>query len=101
MMNDQDLIRELGLQNLPPEKQEETLASIGRIIYQGVLIRVMEQLSDSQKNEFEVLLERNADEEAIYEFLSKNVPDLDKLVEHEVAKFKADTLAALHRPDAS
>lgn len=96
LMN-QDLLKELGIDKLPPEKAEEMVATIGRILYQAVLIRVMERLSDPEKDEFAALLDKEADEDAIYAFLTAKVPDLNALVEEEVAKFKTESQGILRR----
>lgn len=86
-----NLIKELGLDVLPEEDQESALLTVGRIIFQSVLVRVIEQLNEKQKTDFEKLLGTNPDdEEAIYGFLQKEIPNLNDLVTEEVVKFKAD-----------
>lgn len=88
-----NIIKDLGLDTLPEKKQEEALLSIGRIIFQSVLIRVMDELDDKGKDEFEkVLTEKPNDEEAIFGFLKKNVANLNKIVNEEVRKFKQESV---------
>jgi hypothetical protein len=93
----EDLLKELGIDKLPPEKAEEMMATIGRILYQAVLIRVMERLTDPEKEEFGALLDRGADEDAVLAFLTAKVPDLNSIVEEEVAKFKTESMSVLRR----
>ena len=87
-----NLIKDLSLDLLPEEDQEQALLTVGRIIFQSVLIRVLERLSEKEKTEFEkILKEKQDDEEAVYAFLQEKIPNLNDVVTEEVAKFKTDT----------
>ncbi|MBI5732256.1 MAG: hypothetical protein HY982_02770, partial [Candidatus Magasanikbacteria bacterium] len=67
--------------------------SIGRIIFQGVLIRVMGLLGEKDKDEFDKLLaEKSDDEEAVLKFLQAKLPNLDEIVNNEIAMFKRESL---------
>ncbi|MEK7553288.1 MAG: DUF5663 domain-containing protein [Patescibacteria group bacterium] len=84
-----NIIKDLGLENLSEKEQEESLLSIGRIIFQSVLIRVMEELDEAGKDEFEkILTEKPNDEEAILGFLQAKISNFNEIVSGEVAKFK-------------
>lgn len=88
-----NIIKDLGIDTLPEKEQEEMLLSIGKIIFQSVLIRVMDELDEKGKDEFEKLLEEKAnDEEAILNFLRLKIPNLDEIVNEEVAKFKQESV---------
>ena len=85
----QNIIKDLGMDQLPPEKQEEMLLTIGRLIFQGVIIRVMSLLSEKDKDEFDKLLtEKIEDEEAVLNFLKSKIPNLEELINEEVVSFK-------------
>ena len=85
----QNIIKDLGMDQLSPEKQEEMLLTIGRLIFQGVIIRVMSLLSEKDKDEFDKLLtEKIEDEEAVLNFLKSKIPNLEELINEEVALFK-------------
>ena len=89
----ENIIKDLGLENLPQKEQEESLLSIGRIIFQSVMIKVMEELDEAGKDEFEkILAEKPNDEEAILNFLRSKLPNLDEIVNDEVAKFKQESV---------
>jgi hypothetical protein len=89
----QNIIKDLGLEALSEEEQEEALLSVGRIIFQAVLIRVLQELDDQGKDEFDKLLsEKPNDEEAILKFLTEKVPNLNSIVREEVSKFKQETV---------
>lgn len=89
----ENIIKNLGLDSLPGKEQEEALQSIGRIIFQSVLIRTMEELDGAGKDEFEkILTERPNDESAILGFLQTKIPNFDEIVNDEVAKFKQESV---------
>lgn len=88
-----NIISDLGLGKLPEKEQEEALQSIGRIIFQAVLIRTMEELDEKSKDEFEkILTEKPNDESAILEFLQTKIPNLNEIVNDEVSKFKQESV---------
>ncbi len=94
----QNIIQELSLDVLPEKEQEEAILRIGRIIFQAVLIRVMEELSTREKNEFDKLLrEKPDDEKAILDFLKSKIPNLDEIVNEEVAAFKKESLEFMEK----
>lgn len=89
----QNIIKDLGLDKLPQNEQEEALLTIGKLIYQGVLIRVMNELSEKDKDEFDKLLtEKVDDQEAVLNFLKSKIPHLDDLVNEEIANFKRESV---------
>jgi len=89
----QNIIKDLGLDVLPEKEQEEAILSIGRLIFTAVLIRVMEELDEKSKDEFDKLLaEKPDDEKAILDFLKSKIANLDEIVNEEVAAFKKESL---------
>ncbi|MEK9154761.1 MAG: hypothetical protein AAB596_01690 [Patescibacteria group bacterium] len=89
----QNLIKEIGLDTLPQEEQESALLSIGRIIFQGVLIKVLDELNDKDKDELEKLLaEKSDDEAAILNFLRAKVANLEEIIKSEVERFKKESV---------
>lgn len=89
----QNIIKDLGLDKLSQAEQEEVLLSIGKLIYQGVIVRVMNELSEKDKEEFDkLLMEKIDDQEAVFNFLKSKIPHLDELVNEEIGKFKKESL---------
>jgi len=78
----------LDLEKLSGTEREDILIKIGSIIFQNVLARALEKISDKEQDEFEAILDKNADPEEIFEFLKSKVDDLDKIIEEEAIKFK-------------
>lgn len=88
----QNIINDLGIGALPQEQQEEALFSIGNIIFQKVLIRVIESMAEADKDAFEkILSEKNNKPETILNFLRSKVANLDEIVNEEVRKFKQES----------
>lgn len=85
----QNLVTELGLDVLPPERQKEALLKIGEIINQRIIVKVLEELSETDKDAFDALLGDKAnDQDAVLAFLKSKIPNLDGLVAKEIADFK-------------
>jgi hypothetical protein len=94
----QNIVKELGLDNLPEDKQVEILEKIGQIIFQSVLIRVLTVMNEEDKDEFDKLLSEKAnDSDAVLQFLQAKVPELDEIVKDEVVKFKQETLEIMKK----
>jgi hypothetical protein len=94
----QNIFKDLGLDALPEKEQKETLLKIGEIIFQRVLVRVYEELSDKDASEFERLItNRPDDENAILNFLYEKIENLDRIVSNEIAKFKRESLDFLNQ----
>ena len=92
----QNIIKDLGLDTLPPERQMQVLLGIGRVIQQNIILRVLELLPEEAKDEFDKLLaEKMNDEEAVLGFLRSKIPNLDQIVEEEISKFKEESAELL------
>src|SRR3989344_7253168 len=88
-MNDQEirttLIKELGIEELPAEAQDEIVSKLGEIILKSVTVAIFEKLSEEAREEFQVLT-TSGEAERIREFLTKNVPDMEGLMAEELKK---------------
>ena len=78
----------LDIEGLPVEEQQEIILRVGGIIYQNVLMRVMETMPDTDQDEFEKLLDKNAQPEEIFSFLKNKVQNFEKIIEEESTQFK-------------
>lgn len=88
----QNIIQDLGLDKLSAEEQAKALMEVGKIIFQRVILRVMDELSEEDKNEFDKLLdEKMNDETAILNFLQSKLPNFNEIVNEEVAGFKKES----------
>lgn len=85
-----NLIDVLGIAELTSSDQAKAFRTIGQAVFESVLLRVMEDLDDEQKKEFAAVLGHAKNEEEILEFLSRNIPYLDKLIREETERFKEE-----------
>ncbi|MFA6392784.1 MAG: DUF5663 domain-containing protein [Candidatus Paceibacterota bacterium] len=93
MFNDinKNIVLILGINTLPVEKQKEAMERLGAIVYQEVMLRVLDILSEEDKDTFEKLIEKNPDPENIFGFLSEKVPNLDEIVKEEAEKLREES----------
>lgn len=94
----QNLLKELGLENLPEDKKTSLFLDIGRIIQQNVILRVLEELKEEDKDDFEKLLaEKINDQDAISAFLQSRISSLDTIVQEEIENFKKENLDLMNK----
>ncbi len=86
-----DLIKELGINELPEEQREETLIQMGEIIQQRIVLRIVTELPEDKKVEFADVI--NSDDEkgeAVDAFLQENLPGIEELILDEIGKYKTE-----------
>ena len=83
-----NIIEILELDKLLPEEQEEFIIRTGAVIYQNVLMRAMETMSEKDQDDFEKILDNNGSPQEIFGFLKDKVPDFEKIIAEEAEKFK-------------
>jgi len=84
----ENIAKILDLEKLSETEREEILMKIGSIIFQNVLMRALETITENEQNEFDAILDKNGSPEEIFQFLSKKISNFDKIVEEEALKFK-------------
>lgn len=78
----QHIIDELALSQESEETVDEVITTIGGLIMQMVTMKVTETLSDEKVILFEKIISSDASDkqEAIAQFLSENVPNLEEVI---------------------
>jgi hypothetical protein len=89
---DDNLLQELGLGGLPVSEKNKMLGHIYETLELRVGMRLAEQMSDSQLDEFEGFIDRN-DEPGALHWLETNFPDYKKVVAEELEKLKGEIKA--------
>jgi hypothetical protein len=89
---DDNLLQELGLGSLPPAEKNKMLAHIYETLELRVGMKLAEQMSDAQLDEFESFIDRN-DEQGALHWLETNFPDYKKVVADELEKLKGEIKA--------
>ncbi|OHB20208.1 MAG: hypothetical protein A2939_03300 [Parcubacteria group bacterium RIFCSPLOWO2_01_FULL_48_18] len=84
-----DLFKEIHLDALTPEQRVSFLESFGNVVQQRVTLRLMEEMPDEQKDRLEAFLGARPDDPgALAQFLISEVPNLQDVVNEEVAAYK-------------
>lgn len=84
-----DIIEEWRLGSLDHDKQVEMVDRIGHILYQAILVRSLDILSEKEQTEFDLLLnEDNTTPQEVLVFLKSKIPTFDSLVKEEKEKIK-------------
>lgn len=86
---DDNLLNEIGLTALPPEDKKKMLAHIYETLEMRVGMRLAEQMSDAQLDEFEQFINRN-DEAGALHWLETNFPNYKDVVAEEFEKLKLE-----------
>jgi uncharacterized protein DUF5663 len=86
---DDNLLRELGLGDLPAVEKNKMLAHIYETLELRVGMKLAEQMSDAQLDEFEGFIDRN-DEAGALKWLETNFPDYKQVVADELEKLKSE-----------
>ena|ERR1035437_4719497 len=86
-----NIIKTLGIDALPVEQQKEAMEKLGAIVYQEVMLRVLDIMTEEEKDEFEKLIEKNPDPETMFTFLAEKVPTIDTIVAEEAEKLRTES----------
>jgi hypothetical protein len=89
---DDNLLQELGLGSLPPAEKNKMLAHIYETLELRVGMKLAEQMSDAQLDEFEAFIDKN-DEAGALKWLETNFPNYKQVVADELEKLKGEIKA--------
>lgn len=85
------IIEELGLQNLPQEKQEEILVKITEVLLKKIYLETFEKLAEADRTELANMLDsETADPAKVEEYLRSKIEDYDGFVKKVVEDFTAE-----------
>jgi len=86
---DDNLLQELGLGALPAEEKNKMLQHIYETLELRVGMKLAEQMTDAQLDEFEGFIDRN-DEEGALKWLETNFPNYKQVVADELDALKLE-----------
>lgn len=86
---DNALLEELGLGVLPADEKNKMLAQIYETLEMRVGMKLAEQMTNEQLDEFEGFIDRN-DEAGALTWLETNFPNYKQVVAEELEKLKAE-----------
>jgi hypothetical protein len=87
---EQDIIKELGLSELAPEKQQELLINMTEAVLQRIFVKTMICLSEAEQNEYADMVEQGTTAEDMDEFLKEKIPDYEEMVKKIINDFKEE-----------
>jgi hypothetical protein len=88
-----DIIKELDLEALPEEQKNEIVAAMSQALQTRITSRIMEVLSEAEKNELEALVAAG-DEQKTGEYIAAKVPGLDAIGYDELQKLRLELKSA-------
>lgn len=89
-----DLIKELNLDYLSPEKQEELISEMGDVVYDRVLLRVVGALTEEDALSLLRLLEEGKEFE-VGERISNKITDFDSILRRELLDFQHEIIQTI------
>lgn len=89
---DDNLLKELGLGELPAAEKNKMLAHIYETLELRVGMKLAEQMTDAQLDEFEKYIDSN-DEAGALKWLETNFPNYKDVVAQELDKLKSEIKA--------
>ncbi len=89
---DNTLLEELGLGSLPAEEKNKMLGHIYETLEMRVGMKLAEQMSNEQLDEFEAFIDKN-DEAGALTWLETNFPDYKQVVASELETLKGEVKA--------
>ncbi len=90
---DDNLLQELGLGSLPAAEKNKMLAHIYETLEMRVGMKLAEQMSNDQLDEFEAFIDKN-DEAGALKWLETNFPNYKQVVADELEKLKSEIKAS-------
>ncbi len=85
------IIEILGINSLPADEQKEAMERLGALVYQEVMLRVLDDMNDEDRSSFEQLAEKNQDPETLFVFLSEKVPNVEEIVREEAESIRDES----------
>jgi hypothetical protein len=88
-----EIIEEWNLESLPEGKRFAIVDKIGRIMYQAILVKSLDILSDKEQDGLDELLDKNSTTpQQVLAFLRSKIPTFDQLIRDERRSLKEDLL---------
>lgn len=84
-----DLVKELGLDQLPPEKKSALIDQMSEVVESRINLEVLSILTEDEKKELDKVLDSDAD---MVQFLRSKIPNFDLMVAETIANFKKEVL---------
>lgn len=88
------LIKDLGIDNLPEDKQNELIIKMTEILLKRIFIETMEKLGEKGREEYEKMSQGQVEPEQVAAFFRDKIRNYDEMVETIVKEFREEMLSA-------
>lgn len=86
----QSIIEELGLGNLPKEKQEEVLVKMTEVLLKKIYLETFEKLAEPDREELAKMLDVETEPDKVEAYLRTKIENYDEFVKKIAESFKED-----------
>jgi hypothetical protein len=86
----QTIIDELGMSELPKEKQEQLLSQMTEVVLQRIFIETMQKLSTLDQEEYAKMVENKATPDEVEAYLRVKIADYDGMIKSVIDDFKSE-----------
>ncbi len=84
------MVRVFEIENDAADHQDEVLARVGQMVFEGFITDAYDVLSESDQDALEALIEKTEDPNDVMLFLERRISNFDHLLASQVFRVKAD-----------
>ena len=86
-----DIIQELNLGNLSEDEQVEMISEMSDVVYEKIILKVLEKLSDEDSVVLTNLLSAEKFDEAT-DFINEKIPNFEEVMDEEITDFQDELI---------
>lgn len=90
----QQLIKDLGIDSLPQDKQNELIIKMTEVLLKRIFLETMERLGENGREEYEKMVEGEVVPEQVEAFFKEKIHNYDEMVQNVVVEFKEEMMQA-------
>ena len=88
------LISDMGLENLPMEKQEALLMRMMEVVLKRIFVETIAKLSEKDGEEYMAMIEKNMMPEELEAYVREKIPRYEELVLEVTRQFREEMVDA-------
>ena len=97
-----NLLTEFGMDAMTPEEAVAFFDAFGNIVWQRIVLRLNDALTDEQKGKLDALLAKQPqDPQELGTFFLNDVPGFEQMVNEEVANYKKELMERMGAVNAA
>lgn len=90
----QKLIKDLGIDTLPQDKQNELVIKMTEVLLKRIFLETMEKLGEKGREEYEKMTEGEVIPEQVEAFFKERIHNYDEMVQNVIMEFKEEMMQA-------